>query len=212
MKHVLSYLAILLVFLGGSMVFDEHVIGWNGFLPVRPLDVTAVENPVWAANAADDAPETLWVGPRGRGATVSVEFDEPVFLSGVWTDTGNSFRHHPLKYTMRLIFSPLEIGEKVETEAEILFSVWRSYRFEPRMVKRLSIECSVAGDHTAPNWALRDVRFQAPGSFHFDLDAWRTSLRKLALPGALAFLWWFLVGRLASRRGPSRRIESARGA
>lgn len=208
-RIVVGFALIVLVFAGGAALFDEHVAGWDGFLPVEPLDVSSVENPRDARLAIDDAAETLWRSRRGKDLTWTVAFPEPRELCGVWTDTGNSFRLHPLKYTMRLALAPSDPGEPIKSAVTVLFSIWRHYAFEPRPVSRLEIQSIVPGTPQAPYWGLRDVRFLAPGAFHWKSDAYLPALKRVLLPAILAAIWLVLMQWIADRRdaAESRRLD-----
>ena len=199
MKSFLAVVGILVTFVAGAALLDEHVAGWDGFLPVGNVTVTASDNPASSRYAVDTAPETVWMGPRGIGHVFEATFSSPRVLTGVWTDNGNNFRLTPAVRFLRLRLTPAPSDPRFMTSAMRIFSHWSLFAFAPREVTRIQIECTQPATVAKDSWALRELRFLARGTFHFDAAAWLPALRRLPLPAAVAGAWCLLLGWLARR-------------
>ena len=200
MKIVLVLIGLFVAFVPGAALFDEHAAGWDGFLPVGIVRVSSSFNAETSHLAVDSEPETLWIGPRGAGRFFDVEFHRPQVLCGIWTDNGNSYRLTPGTRIMRVTLDPPPKGMRfVYPHAASLFGVWSQFSFAPQEVSSLRIECFEWIPGGRALWALRDLRFMSPGSFHWSHDGWLAALGRLPVPAAVAGAWCVLLWWLARR-------------
>lgn len=195
---------VLVVFVVGAAICNEHVVGYDGFVPVRRLETKDSLNRRTSRLAIDSAHETSWRGERKSTEYWEVIFPNAEDMRGIWIDTGNQFRTRMFRVEWLSVIlgaaGPRSSTEPMRVHNSTIFGGWLVYDFDPCPITKIRLQYAGPEDYTNPSWTLRDVRFRSPGFLHWDKESYFKALHQLPVPAGVALLWWLLLAVLARRK------------
>jgi len=190
-------LAVVAMFVLAPAVVDERVVAYGGSLPLRPWETGATSESAGTDLAIDAEAETLWSG--GLDEVWWVAFPEPLTITGLVADTGNTWRTTIVPHLVVRGPDGRPPPPSWRYAYERIFYSWHRYETPPTPAGALLLGPRNARTSTpSGRWTLREVRVLTGEPWVVDAGAYPAALGRTA-PALVPALLWVLV--VLRRRG-----------